>query len=437
MKLRNILALGLSGLTLTAALAGCGTAPASTPGAAPAPAASGAAATDPVNIVWAGWSGEEEASKPIFERMMEAYRSETGNDVTWVGFTWNDAAQQLLIRAQGGEQLDISQADITIFNTLAQAGVLVDWNDIVGEEYLKENFEESALAVGNIGGKQLGMPWSMAALTMVYNPEILAAAGWQKAPATLEEFEQCMADIKAYDPAVIPYALSTKDVTCGADFVPWLWTYGGGIWDENGKVILNNEAGVKALDWYKDMLAKGYVTMDVGRSEARQMFAQGKVAFYDDAVVAKSQIVSNGVDPDKVVDVCSAMLRPVVKAGDKPQAVQWGSMLVVYENSQYKEQAAELAKVLNSDEVALDYFINAGYPPVTKSAAASDTVTNDAYIKTFIESTATARLEETARMTNSGEIKTIITEEIQYALLGQKTSQQALDDAAARIEAAT
>ena len=236
----------------------------------------------------------------------------------------------------------------------------------MGEEYLKENFEESALAVGNIGGKQLGMPWSMAALTMVYNPEILAAAGWQKPPATLEEFEQCMADIKAYDSAVIPYALSTKDVTCGADFVPWLWTYGGGIWDENGKVILNNEAGVQALDWYKDMLNKGYVAMDVGPPGGPADVCPGQGGLYDDAVVAKSQIVSNGVDPDKVVDVCSAMLRPVVKAGDKPQAVQWGSMLVVYENSQYKEQAAELAKVLNSDEVALDYFINAGIPPGPK-----------------------------------------------------------------------
>ena len=39
-------------------------------------------------------------------------------------------------------------------------------------------------------------------------------------------------------------------------------------------------------------------------------------------------------------------------------------------------------------------------------------------------------------MTNANEIKTILTEEIQFALLGQKTSQEALDDAAARIEAA-
>ena len=110
-------------------------------------------------------------------------------------------------------------------------------------------------------------------------------------------------------------------------------------------------------------------------------------------------------------------------------------MLVVYKNSEYKEDAAALAKVLESDEITLDYFKNGGMPPTTKSAANSDVVKNDPYINTFIESTKTARLEETARMTNANEIKNILTEEIQFALLGQKTSQEALDEAASRIAA--
>ena len=74
-------------------------------------------------------------------------------------------------------------------------------------------------------------------------------------------------------------------------------------------------------------------------------------------------------------------------------------------------------------------------PPVTKEAAALEEVTSDAYLSGFINSTATARLEETARMTNASEIKTIITEELQYALLGQKTAEQAVADMAARLEA--
>lgn len=392
-------------------------------------------AEEPVNIVWAGWSGEEEASKDIFQRMMDTYRTNTGNDVTWVGWTWADTAQQLLIRTQGGEQLDIAQVDISIFNTVAQAGVLADLNEVLGTDYLTENFQESALAVGNIDGQQLGMPWSMASITMVYNPEILQQAGWETPPVTIEEFEACLADIKALGGDIIPYAVSTKDATCAGDFAPWLWTFGGSMYDENGEVAIETEETVACVQWYQKLLENGYIAMDTGRGEARQLFAQGKVAFYDDAVVAKGQAVSNGVAPEDVVNVCSAMERPVLKEGDAPQSTMWGHMLVIFKDSEYKEAAAELAKTLVSDEIALDYFTNNGMPPVTKSAAESETVKNDAYLNGFLKSTETARLEETARMANANEIKTIITEELQFALLGQKDAEQAVADMAARMKA--
>ena len=339
------------------------------------------------------------------------------------------------LHAQGGEQLDLAQADIGIFNTIAAADVLADWNEILGEDYLKENFEQSALDVGNIDGKQLGLPWSMASITMVYNPEILAAAGWDKVPTTIEEFEQCMADIKAYNPEIIPYAVSTKDATCAGDFMPWLWTFGGAIFNDDGTVAINSDAAVKCVEWYQKLMDKGYIAMDTGRGEARQMFAQGQVAFYDDAVVAKGQAVNNGVAPEDVVKVCSAMSRPVLNAGDQPQSTMWGHMLVTFKNSEYQQEAADLAKTLVSDEVAMDYFENNGMPPVTKSMASKDKVKNDAYLNGFLQATSTARLEETARMTNASEVKTILTEELQYALLGQKTAEQAVADMAARLNA--
>lgn len=443
MKKRKLLAAALAGVLSLSLLAGCGPTasdPGTSPsGGEPSTSQSGTPASEPssegVNIVWAGWSGEEEASKDIFQRMMDTYEQQSGNTVTWVGWTWADTAQQLLIRTQGGEQLDLAQVDIGIFNTVAQAGVLADWNEILGEDYMTETFEQSALDVGNIDGQQLGMPWSMASITMVYNPEILAAAGWDEVPTTIAEFEQCLADIKASNPDVVPYAVSTKDDTCAGDFMPWLWTFGGSIFNDDGSVAIDSDAAVACVEWYQSLMDKGYIAMDTGRGEARQMFAQGKVAFYDDAVLAKGQAVSNGVDPDEVVNVCSAMQRPVLNEGDQPQSTMWGHMLVVFKDSEYKEQAAELAKTLVSDEIALDYFENNGMPPVTKSAASLDEVKNDPYLNGFMESTATARLEETARMTNASEIKSIITEELQYAILGQKTAQQAVSDMAARLEA--
>lgn len=72
-------------------------------------------------------------------------------------------------------------------------------------------------------------------------------------------------------------------------------------------------------------------------------------------------------------------------------------------------------------------------PPVTKSAAASDVVKNDSYLNGFLESTVTAKLDETAWMTNANEIKSIITEELQAALVGQKTAENAVAAMKSRI----
>lgn len=434
MKRKNWLALGLSALMAVSTLVGCGSGSSSAP-AGGSSAGGSSAAAEPVNIVWAGWSGEEEASKAIFQQMRETYEAESGNTVTWVGWTWADTAQQLLIRNQGSEQLDLAQVDIGIFNTVAQAGVLADWNEILGEDYLKANFPQSALDVGNIDGKQLALPWSMASITMVYNPEILAQAGWDAAPTTMEEFEQCLADVAALGGDIVPYGVSTKDDTCAGDFMPWLWTFGGAIFGEDGSVTIDSEAAVACVQWYQDLLAKGYIAMDTGRGEARQLFAQGKMAFYDDAVVAKGQAVSNGVAPEDVVNVCSAMPRPVLNAGDQPQSTMWGHMLVIFDKSEYKQQAADLALTLVSDEIAMDYFTNNGMPPVTTSASEKEEVTSDAYLSGFISATATARLDETARMTNASQVKSVITEELQYALLGQKTAEQAVADMASRLQA--
>ena len=75
-------------------------------------------------------------------------------------------------------------------------------------------------------------------------------------------------------------------------------------------------------------------------------------------------------------------------------------------------------------------------PPVTNSAANTEEVLNDEYLKGFIDATATAKLDETARMTNASEIKTIIVEELQRTLLGQTTAEECVENMRTRLNAA-
>ena len=133
------------------------------------------------------------------------------------------------------------------------------------------------------------------------------------------------------------------------------------------------------------------------------------------------------------MNVCSAMARPVLNEGDESQSTMWGHMLVIFDASQHKDIAAEFAKYLVSDDIALKYFEQNGMPPVTNSASENEAVVNDQYLKGFIDSTATAKLDETARMVNANEIKTVIVEELQATLLGQTTAEQCVENLRSRL----
>ena len=71
-----------------------------------------------------------------------------------------------------------------------------------------------------------------------------------------------------------------------------------------------------------------------------------------------------------------------------------------------------------------------------KSAMADPRVQNDDWSKQWLGITKNGRLTESTLYKEVAEINNIITEEIQAALLGKKTPQKALDDAAARIKSA-
>ncbi|WP_228441246.1 ABC transporter substrate-binding protein [Novibacillus thermophilus] len=387
-------------------------------------------------MVWVGWSGEEETFKPIIQNMIQDWNKDNpDHNVEWVGWPWAEALQQMIIRTQGGENIDVGQIDIAWLQTLADTGKLVDLNTVFDEQWLKENIQESYLESGQIDGKQVGIPWTLASIGMVNNPSLLEKAGVTETPKTIEEFEKALKKLKESNPDVIPYALTTKDAgSVSGDFQAWLWTFGGEVFDEEGNVTINSPEGVQTLEWLKSLKDQGYIKMDMSRFDARELFAQNKVGFYDDAVLAKSILKSSGVSDDELNERIQPMLRPVLNEEDQPQSKLWGHMLVIFDNANNKEKAAEFIKHLISKEQSVRYFEEGGLLPVINSALESEAVQQDEFSKNWAEITKAGRPSNVQKFNQSSEIDTIITEEIQAALLDGKTAQEALDNAASRIE---
>lgn len=393
-------------------------------------------AEEEVTLIWSGWSGEEESTRPAIMEMIDSWNAlDNGITVQWVGWPWDETVQQLLIRSQGGEPSDLAQVDMGMYVTLREAGVLKDLNTLVDSDWLEDNFESSTLALGKEGDQQLNLPWTVACTPMLYNPSILEAAGVEKVPETIEEFEEALEKIYAYDSTIIPYALCTQDTTCADDFQPWIWTFGGQIFGEDGKAAINSEFGVKTLEWYKKLLDKGFIRMNMTRFDARVLFAQGKVAFYDDIIGARATAIANGMDAENIDNLIKPMARPVVSVGDPPTADTWSHMLVVFEGSEHPKEAMQFIQYI-LEQQSLMYFETNGMLPVIKSVAQNEAIQNDSWSAKYLELTATAKATEVSAFVNNDEMSTIIAEEVQAALTGVKDVQTALDDAAARLDKA-
>ncbi|WP_171628323.1 ABC transporter substrate-binding protein [Paenibacillus plantarum] len=429
-------AFGMMSTVMAVSLTACTT----TKEAAPSASAESKSTTPakPQEMTFVSWSSEETTGKSIIQDGMVGSwnKKETAFPIKTVGYPWDKSLEQIILKSQAKQDMDIAQVDITWFNTLNKMGVMVDLNTLLDPQWIKDNFDEAALKAGQVDGKQYALPWTVAAISMLYNPVITEKAGITGVPATLQQFEEALAKVKASNPDVIPYAAMTKNgANISQDFQTWLWTNGGSVFDASGNVTINNDKGVQTLTWFKGLFDKGYIKMDIDRVEARNLFSQNKVAFYDDSIVARGFQVSKGISDADMPKHLVPMPRPVAKEGDKQQAKLWGHYLMVSKDSKNPKKAAEFIKsILTDQELAIKYFKSASTPPVIKKIADLPEVKNDAYTTGYLKIAASSKAGETEKYAQSKTMDQVISEEIQAALLNAKTPQKAMDDAAARLK---
>ncbi|MBK7793888.1 MAG: hypothetical protein IPJ62_16210 [Betaproteobacteria bacterium] len=82
--------------------------------------------------------------------------------------------------------------------------------------------------------------------------------------------------------------------------------------------------------------------------------------------------------------------------------------------------------------VGAAYFKDVGLFPVTNDALAA--VAADPYATNWSRNARTSRRDETSNWANAADLTTIVGEEVQGALLGQKSPQAAIDAMASRLE---
>jgi multiple sugar transport system substrate-binding protein len=320
----------------------------------------------------------------------------------------------------------------------AATGKMQDLNEVFGKEQLAKLINPGTLKLGQFRGRQLGLPWTAASIGMVANAKVLRDAGLSAPPTTVDAFVESLKAIKRTQPQVVPYAMTTKNNnSMSPDFQVWLWTFGGQLFDDAGKVVVNGPAGVRALEFLAGLVKDGLAAKDIDRPDARRMYAQHQTGYYHDAPLARGFARNNSGKGAEFDPFVWAMATPVVKAGDKPQSFAWGHLLTMFpQGARPNAQSAQarLASFLAlNDANQLAYFKDQGLFPVTQTALAQ--LANDPYVTAWTRAAHTAEPDEISQWTNSADLTAIVGEEVQGALLGQKTARAAIESMAKRLEA--
>lgn len=291
---------------------------------------------------------------------------------------YNEGQQQILRSAVTGNLPDVyfSGYNLTaeLVEALAPRDQIVDLAPFIeaegGQAFLDENFAPSMLALGEVDGKQYGLPVNASSPIMYVNADLVRAAGGdpENMPTTFPELIELAKTIHEADPRV---AGMSYDIAGWPD--DWLWQamvfqQGGQLIDpETNQVAFDNEIGLNGLTLIRQMAAEaGAPTFDW--DQARQQFGAGMTGFLF-STPAHVQTIE-GLVGDRFELVTTTFPLDDPENGGVPTG---GNSAVMLTQDEAKQQAAwDYIKWVTGPE-AQDIIVRiTGYLPTNKRATGEE-----------------------------------------------------------------
>ncbi|MEV4751883.1 extracellular solute-binding protein [Streptosporangium sp. NPDC049248] len=379
-----------SAATIVAALAlavsACGGGDAGT--AAPAQSA----ATDPSKIsgeiTW--WDTVRPDSEgPTFQALIKEFQAKYPNiKVKYVNVPSDQAQNQFQTAAQAGTGApDVIRSEVAWTSQFASLGYLqpLDGSRAVENE---SDFLVGPLSSTKYNGKTYAVPQVTDTLALIYNKRILAEAGHEKAPATVEELKQAALDVKEKT-GVNGLALNVDSYF----LLPFMYGEGGDLLDvQNKKITVNSPANVKAMASVADLVTSGAAPKPaIQDSYANAMTAlkDGKAAMIYNGPWALSEIYQGKEFKDKE----NLGIAPVPAGSVKAGAPTGGWNLAIYAGSKNIDASYEFVRFMSTPEAQAKVAKEISLLPTRVSAYDNPDVQANKDVAVFkpIMETATAR----------------------------------------------
>lgn len=420
----------LSALLILSMLAACA-APVAAPSGAPAPDG----AKTVLRALFMQQAGYQQSDIEAITQEFEAQNPDVDVQLDFVAY---EALHDKIITsaASGAGGYDVVLMDCIWPAEFASAEFILDVTDRISED-MKADIWPGALEAVQWQGRLYGMPWLNDVLYLYYNRAMLEQAGFTEPPKTWSELREMGMAAKnqgLVEYPFIEYFQQEEGLTIA--FAYYLFAFGGAFFDEEGKPMFNSPEGLAALNFMVSGLQDGLInpaSLESTYEEVRRTFSQGASLFS----VNWAYQLNLANDPAESQIVGDAIVTLMPGEQETSATINGGMGLAIMKASQNPDKAWEYIQFLSSKDVQKRYAQNA--LPIWKSLFDDPALLEAQPAVAQEQDFVNVSKQQYAFLRNRpivpyySETSEIIAREVQAALTGAKTSEQALADAESEI----
>ena len=380
------------------------------------------------------WTMQLEAKfSDYFKALIAQFEQQNpGVTVRWVDVPWADMQSKILTAVSANTAPDVVNLNPDFAAQLAGRNAWLTLNDRVSaadrDQYLPKIWQASSLE-----NKSFGLPWYLSTSITIYNKDLLQKAGITEPPQTYEALAQAAQQVKA---KTGKYAFFTTAVPeDSAELLQSLVQMGVTLLDANGKAAFNSPEGKAAFAYWADLYKQNLLPKEVltqGHRRAIELYQAGETAMLttgpqflktietDAPAIFQVSAVAPQITGSTGKKNVAVMNLVIPRNTDQPDAALKFALFIT--NNANQLSFAKAANVLPSTALALkdSYFTQVGpsAPAFDQARAVSAQQMKDAEILL-------------PNIKDIKELQKVIYDNLQAAMLGEKSVDQAVADAAA------
>ena len=352
--------------------------------------------------------------------------------VKWDDVPWDAMQSKILTSISAKTAPDVVNLNPNFASQLAGKNAWLDLNSKVSPEIQKQYLPKIWQA-NTLNNLSFGIPWYLTTRVTIYNQDLLKKAGITAPPATYEELAKVA---KAVKDKTGKYAFFiTFSPGDSGEVLESLVQMGVKLVDEQGKAAFDTPEGLAAFKYWVDLYQQGLLPPEVltqGHRHGVELYQSGSTALLSSGAEFLKTIEKNA---PTIAKASAAAPQITGKTGKKNVAVM---NLVIPRDSKRADEALKFALFVTNADNQLAFTQQGGTLPSNIEAI-------ERYIAELDKEGGSSSVEQARKvsagqlkdaevlippMKNFNQLQKLIYENLQAAMLKQKTVEQAVKESA-------